>query len=121
MTGVQTCALPILTDDMNRQLSAEFKECEVHEALTQMAPLKAPGPDGMPPLFFQHFWGLVDDSLLFCRSNVEECQKVLDVLQTYEMSLGQQINKAKTTVFYSKSTKEDQRDVIKNMLGVTEI
>ena len=38
---------------------ADFKECEIHEALTQMAPLKAPGPDGMPPLFFQHFWDLV--------------------------------------------------------------
>ena len=49
----------LVMDDMNRQLSAKFKECEVHEALTQMAPLKAPGPDGMPPLFFQHFWGLV--------------------------------------------------------------
>ena len=63
----------------------------------------------------------VDDSLLFCRFNVEECQKVLDVLQIYKMSSGQQINKAKKTVFFSKSTKEDQRDVIKNMLGVTEI
>ena len=24
-----------------------------------MAPLKAPRPDGMPPLFYQHFWGTV--------------------------------------------------------------
>ena len=35
-------------------------ECEVSAALKQMAPLKAPRPDGMPPLFYQHFWRTVD-------------------------------------------------------------
>lgn len=25
-----------------------------------MTPLKAPRPDGMPTLFYQHFWGMVD-------------------------------------------------------------
>ena len=39
---------------------APFREDEVKEALKQMAPLKALGLDGMPPLFYQHFWGMVD-------------------------------------------------------------
>ena len=32
---------------------------EVHKALKQMYALKAPGPDGMPPIFFQNFWPIV--------------------------------------------------------------
>ena len=44
-------------------------ECEVSAALKQMAPLKASGPDGMLPLFYEHFWGIVDkdvtSSILF--------------------------------------------------------
>ena len=62
-----------------------------------------------------------DDSLLFCRSNVEECQKVMEVLQVYEVGSGQQLNKAKTTVFFSKSTNEENRRLIKDCLGVEEI
>ena len=46
----------MVTDEMNVDLVKEFTELEVKEALNQMAPLKVPGPDGMPPLFYQHFW-----------------------------------------------------------------
>ena len=46
----------MVTDEMNAELMKKFTELEVKEALNQMAPLKAPGPDGMPPLFYQHFW-----------------------------------------------------------------
>ena len=62
-----------------------------------------------------------DDSLLFSRSNVDECEKVLEVLLVYEQSSGQQINKAKTIVFFSKSTMEEERQRNKNILGVEEI
>ena len=62
-----------------------------------------------------------NDSLLFCKSNVEECQKNLEILHIYERSSGQQINKAKTTIFFSKSTREEEKLLIKDTLGVVEI
>lgn len=38
-------------------------ESEIREALKQMSPLKVPRPDGMPPFFYQHFWGVVDNNV----------------------------------------------------------
>ena len=46
----------VITDDMNSPLSNTFLESEVTMDLRQMAPLKAPRPDGMPLLFYQHIW-----------------------------------------------------------------
>ena len=62
LTGSQVvldCVPSVIIEEMNSFLSREFEESEVATALQQMAPLKAPGPDGMPPLFYQHFWGTV--------------------------------------------------------------
>ena len=59
-----------------------------------------------------------DDSLIFYRAKEEECQTLLEVLAKYERASGQQINKAKTTLFFSKSTSEEVQGVIKDMLGV---
>ena len=47
---------PKVTPSMNQMLLKPFTGEEVRLALKQMHLLKAPGPDGMPPLFFQHFW-----------------------------------------------------------------
>ena len=40
---------------MNDQLALEFQEWEVQAAIKQMAPLKTPGLDGMPPIFYQNY------------------------------------------------------------------
>ena len=50
----------VITDHINAALVTPFRDNEVKEAFKQVAPLKALRPDGMPPLFFQHFWGVVD-------------------------------------------------------------
>ena len=62
-----------------------------------------------------------NDSLLFCRATTQECQKVLDILDTYGKCSGQQINRSKTTIFFSKSTSEKLRDHIKVALVVPKI
>ena len=41
-----------------------------------------------------------DDSLLFCRSNELECQKILNLLDMYEVASGQKINKEKIALFF---------------------
>ncbi|XP_075649604.1 uncharacterized protein LOC142620050 [Castanea sativa] len=51
----------IVTGPMNEYLYQSFQAEEVHKALKQMHPKKSLGPDGMPPLFYQHFWSLSGD------------------------------------------------------------
>ncbi|KAL0013801.1 hypothetical protein SO802_000870 [Lithocarpus litseifolius] len=41
---------------MNAELVKPYIMEEIDVAINQMAPLKAPGPNGMPPLFYQSFW-----------------------------------------------------------------
>lgn len=48
-------AQPKVSSEMNAMLTTDFQEFKVCRALKQMYHLKSPGPDGMPPLFFQHF------------------------------------------------------------------
>ena len=47
---------PKVTQAMNEWLIQPFVKCEVNGTLKQMYRLKASEPDGMPLLFFQHFW-----------------------------------------------------------------
>ena len=53
----------VVSDSMNSNLMKNFTRQEVDAALKNMAPLKAPGPDGMPPIFFQHYWDSIGDDV----------------------------------------------------------
>lgn len=42
----------VVSSEMNAELTGDFMEWEVLDALRQMAPLKTSGLDEMPPLFY---------------------------------------------------------------------
>jgi hypothetical protein len=48
-----------VTDAQNRMLDERFYEQEVKDAVFGSYAEGAPGPDGFPFLFYQHFWNLV--------------------------------------------------------------
>ena len=62
-----------------------------------------------------------NDSLLFCRAIMEECGKVLEILNMYEEASGQKVNRSKTALFFSKCTLTETKHDIKVALGVPEI
>ena len=45
-------------------LCKEFSDKEIGDALFQIGPLKAPGPDGFPARFFQRNWGLIKEDIV---------------------------------------------------------
>jgi hypothetical protein len=57
-----------------------------------------------------------DDSLLFCRANMIECQNLLAILDTYEQASGQKLNHEKTSLFFSTNTHPDLRHSICTLL-----
>lgn len=49
-----------VTSEMNQILLAPCADVEIKEALFQIDPHMAPGPDRMSPLFFQKSWDIID-------------------------------------------------------------
>ena len=52
---------------------------------------------------------------------MEDLQTIQHILTVYEQAFGQQINREKTTLFFSKVAVEEKKGQILNFLGVLEI
>ena len=46
----------VVSDEMRENLAQSYITEEVDATIKEMAPLKALGPNGMPPLFYQTYW-----------------------------------------------------------------
>jgi hypothetical protein len=54
----------VVTEEMNESLCRQFSAEEISDALFQIGPLKAPGPDGFPRRFFQHNWAVLKEDVI---------------------------------------------------------
>ncbi|KAL5545507.1 hypothetical protein UlMin_005194 [Ulmus minor] len=63
IASVLSCVDPKVMVDMINQLLRPFSSEEIKKALMDMNPTKAPGPDGLPALFFQNFWDIVGEDI----------------------------------------------------------
>jgi hypothetical protein len=52
-----------ISDETNATLCREFSEEEISNALFQIVPLKALGPDGFPARFFQRNWEVLKEDV----------------------------------------------------------
>ncbi|GKV27974.1 hypothetical protein SLEP1_g37084 [Rubroshorea leprosula] len=61
---VTCCLQPCVSIQDNELLLHDFTKNDITQALFQMHPSKAPGPDGLSPAFFQQFWNIVKEDVV---------------------------------------------------------
>lgn len=59
-----------------------------------------------------------DDTMFFCRANKKNAESLKSLLSTYETVSGQLINKQKSSIFFSKRTTQETRNLMKATLGI---
>lgn len=63
-----------VSESQNANLVADLTFKEFEDAVKQMQPDKASGPDGLNPAFYQHFLGLLGrDVFNYCKGWLHEC------------------------------------------------
>lgn len=63
LNDVLCCVDPVVSEECNQWLLRPFTKEEIYDALSQMHPSKAPGPDGMHAIFYQKFWHIIGDDI----------------------------------------------------------
>ncbi|KAH9769616.1 reverse transcriptase domain-containing protein [Citrus sinensis] len=90
-----------VTEEMNCFLDQQFTAEEVAEALAQMCPTKAPGPDGLPAAFYQKHWSSVKEGVTTtCLHILNEGGSIAPLNHTYIALIPKLQNPRKVTNFW---------------------
>ena len=58
-----------------------------------------------------------NDSIIFCKAFIENCDSLQRVLNVYELASSQQLNRAKTSLFFNSNTAHEVQEEIKSKFG----
>ena len=58
-----------------------------------------------------------NDSLIFCMATLANCESLQRILEVYERASSQQLNRAKTSLFFSSNTSHEVQEEIKQRFG----
>ena len=58
-----------------------------------------------------------DDCIVFGKASKEEGSRILKILEVYEKESGQMLNREKTSLFFSKNTRGEVKEEVKEMFG----
>lgn len=73
-----------VTDSMNDTLLRHFTKEDIAYAVKMMAPLKAPGVDVFPAIFFQRYWHIVGSEIArYCLSILNGQAEVEEINKTH--------------------------------------
>lgn len=68
---------PISTKEKNNMMKIPLEE-EIKECIQALHPLKAPGPDNFPEIFFRHYWNTIRLQVI---KSVQECCRIGKVIK----------------------------------------
>ncbi|KAA3480252.1 reverse transcriptase [Gossypium australe] len=79
LSGIEAC----VSDEDNKNLKANFTEEEIWTALTEMGPIKAPGEDGLPAIFYQKCWPIIGKEVMnYCLQQLNNEMDVSTINKT---------------------------------------
>lgn len=61
-----------------------------------------------------------DDSYLYCKADEEGANIVKEILQSFQIASGQQVNLNKSSVFFSTNTEASMKSKVSSILGINE-
>ncbi|XP_077217102.1 uncharacterized protein LOC143851527 [Tasmannia lanceolata] len=96
---------------LTREVTAE----EIRDAVFKASRDKAPGPDGFTARFFQSFWYLIDDLMVFLKGDITSTKGILKCLSRFSKISGLEANLEKSEIFFSGLHSRTKQNILQLM------